>query len=141
MRSIDISTDVFAELWARRKEGEESEDKILRRLLGLGKPKRSEPSSDGRGFYSDRYNVQFKEGFRIFRMFKGQEFVAVARDRKWVLNGNGKSFSSLSDLSQGIGTGIENVWMSWKYRDPKGGDRPISDLRDPKTIHRRRKRA
>jgi hypothetical protein len=35
MRSINISTDVFAKIWANRMEGEESEDAILARLLGV----------------------------------------------------------------------------------------------------------
>ena len=33
MREICISTEVFAQIWSRRKDGEESEDEILRRLL------------------------------------------------------------------------------------------------------------
>ena len=35
MRSIEVSTEVYAKIWAFRIEGEESEDEILRRLLPL----------------------------------------------------------------------------------------------------------
>lgn len=35
MRTIQISTEVFAKIWSHRTEGEEDEDAILRRLLGL----------------------------------------------------------------------------------------------------------
>jgi len=35
MRTIQISTDVFAAIWARRSDTEHSEDEILGRLLGL----------------------------------------------------------------------------------------------------------
>ena len=35
MRTIEISTDVFAAIWSRRAVGEQSEDQILRRLLGV----------------------------------------------------------------------------------------------------------
>lgn len=35
MRSISISTEVFAKIWAQRVEGEEDEDAILKRLLGV----------------------------------------------------------------------------------------------------------
>lgn len=39
MRSIDISTDVFAKIWSLRVDGEESENQILRRVLGLSDAK------------------------------------------------------------------------------------------------------
>lgn len=35
MRTIEISTDVFAKIWSLRAEGEEDENTILKRLLGL----------------------------------------------------------------------------------------------------------
>jgi len=35
MRTIEISTDVFAKIWAQRTNGEESENQILQRLLGV----------------------------------------------------------------------------------------------------------
>lgn len=35
MRSIEISTEVFAKIWSQRIAGEESENVILTRLLGL----------------------------------------------------------------------------------------------------------
>lgn len=37
MRSIEISTEVFALIWAARQEGEETEDQILKRVLGKTK--------------------------------------------------------------------------------------------------------
>ena len=38
MRSISISTEVFAKIWAQRADGEEDEDTILKRLLGVAQP-------------------------------------------------------------------------------------------------------
>lgn len=35
MRSIDVSTAVYAAIWANRATGEESEDEILKRIFGL----------------------------------------------------------------------------------------------------------
>lgn len=35
MRMIEVSTDVYAKLWAHRLAGEENEDAILRRLLNV----------------------------------------------------------------------------------------------------------
>lgn len=37
-RSIEISTEVFAKIWSHRAEGEEDENTILARLLGLNLP-------------------------------------------------------------------------------------------------------
>jgi hypothetical protein len=37
MRTIQISTDVFAKIWSHRIDGEEDENSILKRLLGLSK--------------------------------------------------------------------------------------------------------
>jgi negative regulator of replication initiation len=34
MRTIELDTDVFSRIWAHRAEGEETENEILRRLLG-----------------------------------------------------------------------------------------------------------
>lgn len=38
MRNIEISTEVFAKIWSQRIAGEEDENAILTRLLGLEKP-------------------------------------------------------------------------------------------------------
>lgn len=37
-RSIEVSTEVFAKIWSHRAEGEEDENSILSRLLGLNHP-------------------------------------------------------------------------------------------------------
>ena len=89
MRTITVSTDVFATIWAKRRESEESEDAILRRLLGC--PAADGPSRDaeaGRGsardgVYDARNGVHFREGLEVFRVYKGTHYLAVAE------NGNG----------------------------------------------------
>ncbi len=79
MRSIPISTPVFAAIWAQRREGEESEDEILRRLLrcsdsGENSADSSPPSvptgDPSSGVFDARNNVQFPQGFEIFRNYK-----------------------------------------------------------------------
>lgn len=142
MRSINVSIDVFARIWALRQPNESNEDMILRRLLGCGNESEGEDSDDGSksksgsGFYVKRFNVLFPEGFRIFRTFKGQSHSAVVENGRWILNG-GKEVFTLGDLSKEIGTSTENVWANWKYVDDSGNERFISDLRDPKTISKR----
>ncbi|MEQ9330218.1 hypothetical protein [Thalassobaculum sp.] len=143
MRSIMVSTAVFAAIWAARAEDEESEDEILRRILELPEDSsaagtsRSEPVNGEGGFYARRYGVHFPEGFRIHRTFKGRRYEAVATQGAWRLEPSGELFHSLSRLSNGIGTGVENVWRNWHYMDADGGEHEISDLRDPSTIHTR----
>lgn len=45
-RSIDVSTEVFAKIWSHRIEGEEDENAILSRLLGLSPQIQTDASVD-----------------------------------------------------------------------------------------------
>ena len=47
MRVIEIGTDVFAKIWAQRIDGEESENQILRRLLGIQEPRSTQAANAG----------------------------------------------------------------------------------------------
>lgn len=38
MRSVQVSTDVYAAIWSKRQASEDSEDAILRRLLQIQPP-------------------------------------------------------------------------------------------------------
>ncbi|MCB5423903.1 hypothetical protein H0274_01420 [Altererythrobacter sp. CC-YST694] len=49
MRKIDVSTEVFAKIWAQRIAGEESEDEILKRLLGVKAPDNSQAAKASKG--------------------------------------------------------------------------------------------
>lgn len=139
MRTIQVSLDVFAKIWALRAHGEDSEDAILRRiLLGVAptfNDKRRKAESGG--FVASRFGVRFPEGFEIFRNFKGRDFRARASGGRWQLIGDPRSFKSLSDLSKAVGAQIENVWMNWFFLDGANVRRPISILRDPKLISKR----
>lgn len=137
MRSIQINTDVFAAIWAARIDGEETEDQILRRLLECGgqgaegqvKPAEINHSSSSFGFFDARNGVEFYEGFKIFRRYKGDEFSATATQGSWVREDNGKSYPSLNQLNQSIVEGQENVWNgNWFYR-LNGREVSIASLR------------
>lgn len=153
MRSISVSTGVFARIWAARRTGEETEDAILNRLLP-GEPgvkERSGPSPPARddnrlaqskeGFRDRRFGVLFPEGFEIFRTYLGTHFRARAANGHWVLTHNGQECDSLNELSSTIGARTENAWVNWMYRTSSGGARPISELRDPSKIVRRKRAA
>ena len=137
-RNISISTDVFAEIWANRQPGEETENTILARLLGCKNSGDSPDSnhsktvsaSGGRGVYDSRNDVHFDEGFRVFRNYKRREYAAIARDGYWVREDDGRSFETLNQLNSSIAAGAENVWNgNWKYRANDGSIRSISELR------------
>ena len=145
MRTIIVSTDVFAALWTNRRPDEDSENAVLERLLGLPKGPplalqaiafsgrvrgggRMGGGADGLGGIHNRlFDVHFPAGFEIFRTYKGQDYSAVVRDGRWVMAG--QSFPSLFALSMAIIDSRENPWMHWKYRDANGRTDFISALR------------
>ena len=133
-RVIRVSTEVFASIWANRKAGEEAEDTILRRLLGLGTvtpaADKTEETPQGTGVYDSRNGVQFTEGFEILRTYKRREFAARASGGLWVRADNGQSYPTLNQLNASITASAENVWNgSWKFRAPDGTLRSIAELR------------
>lgn len=141
MRSIDISTDVFALIWAAREAGEETENQILRRLLQERKTvpetltSRSTVRADG--LIDFKYGVTFQEGFEIFRTYLGREYRAVISQGAWKLEGSDSSFSTLNELSRAIGTKTENAWVNWFFLDPDGGKQPVGSLRNVKKVQKR----
>ena len=134
MRTINVSTDVFAGIWARRQPGEDSEDAILRRELGC-KPAPQQPvnASTGTqvgGVADSRNGVHFSEGFKIFRNYKGHQYVAEAMSGSWVRLDNGAKYPTLNQLNSSIAAGAENVWNgNWKYRRADGNIGSIAELR------------
>ena len=152
MRTISISTDVFAAIWAARKEGEESEDVILSRLL-VGPtttnsnfaqlsivPPQSKPlvtTESISGYFEPKYNVKFAEGEEIFRTYKGKEYRARATRGAWLLINDKKLYPSLHKLSWSVVGGHENAWHNWKYKFGDGRAMFIHSLRPDDKVQRR----
>ena len=134
VRQIDVSTSVYAAIWAERQEGEETEDQILKRLLDKKILTVSAPTPVNKpksGFYDARNQVEFPPGFRISRKYKGKDYSAEARDGAWVRLDNGKRFRSLNQLNRSICAGPENVWDGcWTYVEQDGRIRSINRLRN-----------
>ena len=130
-RTITISTDVFAALWAQRQNGEESEDAILRRILGCAKGSSGEPKEpNGGGVHDTRNDVYFPRGFSALRTYKRRQYEAIAQDGAWLRKDNGKRYPTLNQLNASIAAGAENIWNgNWKYRADDGSLRSINDLR------------
>lgn len=133
-RTITVSTDVFAAIWADRREGEETEDAILRRHFGCADMDNSELDraiTNGSGGVRDaRNNVHFPRGFVAFRTYKRREYKAIAQDGTWLRKDSGELYPTLNQLNASIATGVENIWNgNWKYHAEDGTIRSINDLR------------
>jgi len=136
MRAIQISDGTYAALWSKWRDGDDGEEGVIRRLLGLSSDRAPPKAKTGKvGYRDNRYGVEFPEGFGIFRTFKGQIRKAVAQDGGWMADNN-RFASSLNMLSKHIGAPTENAWLGWQYRDGERV-RPIADLRDPAKVRRR----
>jgi hypothetical protein len=134
MRSISVSTDTYAAIWAARQPGEDSEDDILGRVLKvprapINKPANGRPTLNKVGFRDPRFDIELAEGFEIFRTYLGTDYRATAKDGSWVLGHTGKSYPSLNQLSRAIGAKIENAWNNWYYAGADGKRQLITTLR------------
>ncbi len=132
-RSISVSTDVFAAIWASRQGSENTEDSILRRVLGCPAGEVEEavmPIASNGGVYDSRNNVRFDEGFEAVRSYKGREFKAIATNGSWQRHDTGERFPTLNQLNRTIADGNENIWNgNWKYRSANGKLVSINTLR------------
>ncbi|MCY4318107.1 MAG: hypothetical protein OXE76_02735 [Alphaproteobacteria bacterium] len=131
-RTVTVSTAVFAAIWANRREGEETENAILSRMLGCGgEAGANETVAEGDGGVHDsRNNAHFPEGFEVFRNYKRREYKAIARQGVWLREDTGDRYPTLNQLNESIVSGNENVWNgNWKYRTPEGVWRSIDTLR------------
>ena len=138
MKTINVSTDVFAAIWASREDGEGDEDAVLRRLLGCVRAADEEAggNDDGRtrggpgGVHDLRNGVHFPQGLEAFRTYKGKHYNAVAEDGMWRRLDTGERFPTLNQVNGSIVEGVENVWNgNWRYHDSNGLNRSIDDLR------------
>ena|SRR5437879_3134600 len=132
MRPINVSTPVYAAIWAARKHGEETEDAILRRLLEVpleSGPRNGRAASDKIGFRDPRFGIELPEGFEIFRTYLGTEYRAIARDGGWLLTATGKLYPSLNQLSRAVGAKVENAWNNWYFAGNDGKRRLVTSLR------------
>jgi hypothetical protein len=136
MRTITVSSEVFAAIWRAYKDGDETEDAILRRVFKLPPdPLSSLSPTRGRmgGFYDERSGTPFPEGMRIYRVHKGRKVEALAHLDRWFMPVDGKSFHSLNALSKHVNrTSNENAWVNWKYLDESGKEHLIDEWRKRK---------
>lgn len=133
-RTIIVSTSVFAAIWSQRQDSEETEDEILARLLGVTKSAKAlvdcnAEESANEGVCDFRNGVDFPAGFKAFRSYKGNKYVAVASAGFWIRQDSGDRYLSLNRLSESITEGKENVWRTWKFCAEDGTTQPLDLLR------------
>lgn len=151
MKTIEVSNATFGLIWSRALESDQSEEDILTRILNSSAQSemRSAPSflsppevygsaPEAPGFTDARYSVNFPEGTRIFRTYKGKRHEAQVIAGLWFLDGGDAAFNTLNMLNKAIGATTENVWVSWSI-ERSGKIMKISDLRDPTLITTRTK--
>lgn len=133
-RTLTVSTEVFAAIWGKRQVGEETEDAILRRILGcsdvLSSGSETRAANAALGVHDARNNIEFPEGFEIFREYKRNQYFATASAGFWVRSDNGEKYPTLNQLNSSIVSGAENAWNgSWRYRAPDGSVHSVNELR------------
>jgi len=135
MRAINVSTDVYAAIWAARQPGEESEDSILQRILKVpSAPVEQRPAKSHEvGFNDPRFDLILPEGFEIFRNYKGTEFRARATAGRWQLLNDEQFYPSLNQLSRATSGNIENAWRNWYFTGRDGKRYLIERLRNDVT--------
>jgi hypothetical protein len=131
MRTIEVSIDVYAAIWAARQSGEETEDQILKRLLSIrAEAEHKKPNPMPKiGFRDARYNVEFPEGFEISRVYKGNEYRAKATKGMLELQNTGEAFPTLNKLSRAVSGNVENAWRNWYFIGRNGERHLIVGLR------------
>jgi hypothetical protein len=134
MRTIEVSVDVYAAIWAARHPGEDNEDQILRRILAVklevqNPTFKQMPASIWTGFKDARFNVELPEGFEIFRFYKGKEYRATATNGKLELKGTKQTYPTLNQLSRAVSGNIENAWRNWYFTGRDGQRHLIEGLR------------
>ncbi len=147
MRQINVSEDVLAAIRALRRDGKETEDRVLGRLLDLhggGPAPETASLSNMGGFVDATYGIHFPEGFEIFRTYKGRAYAACVAGGRWLLDAHmdtgGRTYDSLNQLSQAVIDGNENAWMFWFFLGPDGTKKRIGELRDPALVQKRPRR-
>ena len=107
---IDIKPDTHALLMQHRREGADTADAILRRLLGLPP---CVSSSGGLMLKGER----FPEGTQFRATCKGKTYLASIRDGRWTSE-TGIVFPSPSNAAAAVtGTNISG-WRFWSARFP-----------------------
>jgi hypothetical protein len=127
-RPIEVSTDVYAAIWAERRPGEDSEEQILARVLKVKQTPPPPKNSYRVGWADPKHGVSLAEGEQIFRVYKGKEYRATATNGQLVME-NGVKCNSLNQLSRRVHSNVENAWNNWYFMGADGKRQLITTKR------------
>ena len=111
---ISVSLDVYRKLESERRSVEETHDTLLKRLLDRMVAPRNK-TTEGRGLWHK--GVQFPEGMKLRRLYKGNLIETEVRDKRlWM---NGKSYLNPARAAVQITGHNVNAWRFWQYFDER----------------------
>ncbi len=156
MRQIAIDFDIHKRIETERRSFDETENEILRRILGLPENLTPTPSGYGteksvdRGLEQSfarswwRKGVELPEGTRLRLVYPGVHASGRIRNGAWDIEGEREVFRSPSKsactiVSKNRGREISlNGWLHWEARRPSDSDWVLLNaLRDKGKIDRR----
>ena len=126
MRNISVSTEVFAAIWAQRKQGEATEDAILGRIL-LGLERFSfEPEPGGRRrsgsgeMRIEEYDLRLPPASRYSGPTRENSTPRPSKTAAGICRTTAGPIESLHRLSWAVVRRGENAWKYWNYKRRKG---------------------
>ncbi len=138
MKTIDIDIEVHKRIEADRTAFEESENEILRRLLGLPKfdchqaIKGNFDESGGRAAWSSG-GVSLSHGSQLEMHYGGRKIEAKIDDGAILYNGERYKAPSPAAIKAVVDCGgppaARNGWNDWSVLLPSGTKRSISSMR------------
>ncbi|NGX58591.1 MAG: hypothetical protein K940chlam3_01498 [Chlamydiae bacterium] len=116
MQTVEIDFDVFKEITNRRKTEGVTPNDVLRELFGLDPIEAKDVPLMPSGKPWVTKGVTFPYGAQFRATYKGQEFIAEAKDGALFLNG--KRFISPSAAAVSITGNSVNGWIFWECKLP-----------------------
>ncbi len=115
MKTIEVDFEVWKEVTAKRNSEEESDNDVLREILGLGKKEKRVLNSVSNKPWITK-GVTFPHGTPFKGIYKGQEYSAKVENGALIFNG--KRFKSPSGAAVEITESPVNGWRFWECKMP-----------------------
>lgn len=118
MAAISVDFEVFKALTNLRMSEEQTENDVLRKLLGLPTASGAPPASDEPAWVCK--GVAFPGGTKLRAVFKGKEYAGEVKNGTFLLGG--VEYTSPSAAAQSITKSPVNGWTFWQCQRPGDAD-------------------